>query len=84
MPAGPETASPENRLPKRLLRARSREALGLFSWAFEVRSTCPDRGPGSVAYRVLSLAPARVLALPPGLTDVGWLRVPEATHNPDT
>ena len=30
--------------------------------------------PGSIAYRVLGLAPARVLALPPGHADVEWLR----------
>jgi nucleotide-binding universal stress UspA family protein len=30
--------------------------------------------PGSIAYRVLGLAPARVLALPPGVTDAEWLR----------
>jgi nucleotide-binding universal stress UspA family protein len=32
--------------------------------------------PGSIAYRVLGLAPARVLALPPGQADVEWLRAP--------
>ena len=37
--------------------------------------------PGSVAYRVLSLAPARVLALPPGVTDAEWLRAPIATQS---
>ena len=37
--------------------------------------------PGSVAYRVLSLAPARVLALPPGQTDAEWLRVLVATQS---
>ena len=37
--------------------------------------------PGSVAYRVLSLAPARVLALPPGLTDAEWLRAPVASQS---
>ena len=37
--------------------------------------------PGSVAYRVLSLTPARVLALPPGLTDAKWLRSPIATQS---
>jgi nucleotide-binding universal stress UspA family protein len=30
--------------------------------------------PGSIAYRVLGLAPARVLALPSGETDAKWLR----------
>ena len=30
--------------------------------------------PGSIAYRVLGLAPARVLALPPGVADAEWLR----------
>jgi nucleotide-binding universal stress UspA family protein len=37
--------------------------------------------PGSVAYRVLSLASARVLALPPGVTDAEWLRAPIATQS---
>jgi nucleotide-binding universal stress UspA family protein len=37
--------------------------------------------PGSVAYRVLSLAPARVLALPPEVTDAEWLRAPIATQS---
>jgi nucleotide-binding universal stress UspA family protein len=32
--------------------------------------------PGSIAYRVLGLAPARVLALPPGQADAEWLRAP--------
>ena len=35
--------------------------------------------PGSVAYRVLSVAPARVLALPPGQAGAEWLRVLVAT-----
>jgi nucleotide-binding universal stress UspA family protein len=37
--------------------------------------------PGSVAYRVLSLAPASVLALPPGVTDVEWLHAPKAAQS---
>ena len=32
--------------------------------------------PGSIAYRILGLAPARVLALPPGHADAEWLRAP--------
>jgi hypothetical protein len=39
--------------------------------------------PGSVADRVLSVAPARGLALPPGVTDAEWLRASVAA-NPDT
>ncbi len=32
--------------------------------------------PGAIAYRVLGLAPARVLALPTGRADAAWLRAP--------
>jgi nucleotide-binding universal stress UspA family protein len=80
-PAGIETVVAVGSPAEEIARIAVTRGAGLIVMGLRSQERMFGPQPGSVAYRVLSLAPARVLALPPGLMDAEWLRAPVATQS---
>ena len=75
-PAGIETVVAVGSPAEEIARIAVARGAGLIVMGLRSQEHIFGPRPGSVTYRVLSLAPARVLALPPGLAVAEWLGAP--------
>jgi nucleotide-binding universal stress UspA family protein len=79
-PAGLETVVAVGSPAEEIARIAVARGAGLVVMGLRSQEHVLGPRPGSVAYRVLSLAPAMVLALPPGPVDAEWFRARAATQ----
>lgn len=75
-PAGIETAVIVGSPAEDIAQIAVARGVGLIVMGLRRQEHMFGPRPGSIAYRVLGLAPARLLALPPRHADLEWLRAP--------
>ena len=75
-PPGIETVVAAGSPAEEIARIAVARGVGLIVMGIRRQEHLFGPRPGSIAYRVLGLAPARVLALPSGQADAEWLRAP--------